>query len=63
VKTGDARDDRDALRAAAEGKYEDALIAANSAPIGTPRFLDAMADVSAARHELRDLYAGRAQPH
>ncbi len=57
METSEARAAREAERAEVESKYEDALIAASSAQVGTPRFLHAMADVREARHELRELYA------
>ncbi len=62
METDSARDESDALRAEIVSKYEDALMAANSATMGTPRFLDAMADVREARAALRELYAGPAHP-
>jgi hypothetical protein len=42
-----------------EVRYEDALIAANRAAVGTPAFLAAMADVRAAHHELLESQRSR----
>ncbi len=52
-------DDWQERRGHAEEQYEDALIAANSARIGTSAFLDAMASVKAAREQLREIDALR----
>jgi hypothetical protein len=59
VQTSEARDDWEERRARAEGTYEEALIEANSATIGTPRFLYAKAEVRAAREDLRAIHAAR----
>ena len=59
MKTDPARNEQDARRAEAEANYEDALMVANGAPIGTPRFLHAMAEVRAAREALREINAAR----
>ncbi len=62
METDTASAEREWLRATVESNYEDALMAANSVTIGTPRFLQAMADVREARAALRDLYAGSTDP-
>ena len=60
METRHTRDAWQASHHTIEVRYEDALIAANRAAVGTPAFLAAMAEVRAAHHEL--LESNRSRP-
>lgn len=55
METREVRDDAQERRAQAEERYEEALVEANRAEIGTQRFLQAMAEVRGARLALREI--------